>query len=590
MTLEGKAKSKRARRRAKQKAQKQALRQKQKEIEEKNPEMRDLSTLQYQARLAEAKGKEKDVIQLEVEELAVEYVPAVNLEQESVLQKEEFSRIFEKFLTPQKMRENKLDEVNEDDEDEDEDEEKDIVTTNDEEEEDAEPKLKSKRERRLEGRLKLAELKQLVDNPEFVDIHDCNSSDPKLLVVLKSYRNTVKVPKHWADRRKYLQNKRGIEKPPFELPAFIAATGIGEIRAAQSTQATGKTLKQQQREKMRPKSGRMDIDYQVLHDAFFVNQTKPENMTLHGDLYYEGKEYEAKLKAKRPGQLSSELMRALGMTHGHKSPAPWLFNMQRFGPPPSYPNLKIPGVNWPIPEGCRYGQSEGEWGKPPVDEYGRPLYGDVFGTEHKEEEDGPLEVTFWGELKEDEGDDEDDSSSDESGDDEDEDDDDEEMDADELASGIASTESGISSLSSMASGLSTPDLLNIRKDGTGTETPKEVRSLYTVIDEKKTSVGSGMFGTDKTYVLPTSRSQAEQDMEAKRKQQRGQVNVALNPEELETMDAASLKRKYDAQLQKEAETRSADRAEIDEVYEEEARRKKRKVGKKDKAKYKDFKF
>lgn len=26
--------------------------------------------------------------------------------------------------------------------------------------------------------------------------------------------------------------------------------------------------------------------------------------------------------------------------------------MQRYGPPPSYPNLKIPGLNAPIPEVC----------------------------------------------------------------------------------------------------------------------------------------------------------------------------------------------------------------------------------------------
>jgi hypothetical protein len=28
--------------------------------------------------------------------------------------------------------------------------------------------------------------------------------------------------------------------------------------------------------------------------------------------------------------------------------------MQRFGPPPSYPTLRIPGLNAPIPEGCVY--------------------------------------------------------------------------------------------------------------------------------------------------------------------------------------------------------------------------------------------
>ena len=42
---------------------------------------------------------------------------------------------------------------------------------------------------------------------------------------------------------------------------------------------------------MRPKLGKIDIDYQKLHDAFFKWQTKPR-MTMHGDLYYEGKEFE----------------------------------------------------------------------------------------------------------------------------------------------------------------------------------------------------------------------------------------------------------------------------------------------------------
>jgi len=40
------------------------------------------------------------------------------------------------------------------------------------------------------------------------------------------------------------------------------------------------------REKVRPKMGKIDIDYQKLHDAFFRFQTKPK-MTIHGDLYYE---------------------------------------------------------------------------------------------------------------------------------------------------------------------------------------------------------------------------------------------------------------------------------------------------------------
>ena len=34
----------------------------------------------------------------------------------------------------------------------------------------------------------------------------------------------------------------------------------------------------------------------------------------------------------------------------HLIPPPWLIAMQRYGPPPSYPNLKIPGLNAAIPE------------------------------------------------------------------------------------------------------------------------------------------------------------------------------------------------------------------------------------------------
>lgn len=78
--------------------------------------------------------------------------------------------------------------------------------------------------------------------------------------------------------------------------------------------------------------------------------------------------------------LSAELKAALGIQENVVTPPPWLINMQRYGLPPSYPNLRIPGLNAPLPPGATYGYHPGGWGKPPVDEYGRPLYGDVFGT------------------------------------------------------------------------------------------------------------------------------------------------------------------------------------------------------------------
>ncbi|KAI4962937.1 hypothetical protein ZWY2020_020616, partial [Hordeum vulgare] len=123
-------------------------------------------------------------------------------------------------------------------------------------------------------------------------------------------------------------------------------------------------LKQKQRERMQPKMGKMDIYYQVSHDAFFKYQTKPK-LTNPGDLYYEGEEFEVKLTEMKPGMLSQGLKEALGIPEG--ALPPWLINMQ------------ISGLNAPIPPGATFGYRPGEWGKPPVDEHGRPLYGDVFG-------------------------------------------------------------------------------------------------------------------------------------------------------------------------------------------------------------------
>ena len=100
----------------------------------------------------------------------------------------------------------------------------------------------------------VAELKQVVAHPEVVDVHDVNASDPRLLIHLKSYRNSVPVPRHWSRKRKYLQGKRGIEKPPFKLPDFIEATGISKMRSnVQSDE--GKSLRQKARERMNAKDG-----------------------------------------------------------------------------------------------------------------------------------------------------------------------------------------------------------------------------------------------------------------------------------------------------------------------------------------------
>jgi splicing factor 3B subunit 2 len=112
------------------------------------------------------------------------------------------------------------------------------------------------------------------------------ASDPRLLVEIKAHRNAVPVPMHWAAKRAYLQGKRGMEKPPFQLPSYIADTGIATQRDAVKEKEASSSLKAKTRERVQPKMGKIDIDYQKLHDAFFKYQVPPK-MTRFGEMYYE---------------------------------------------------------------------------------------------------------------------------------------------------------------------------------------------------------------------------------------------------------------------------------------------------------------
>jgi len=451
-----------------------------------------------------------------------------------------------------------------------------------------EPKL-SKRKLKKLNRLSVAELKQLVARPDVVEMHDVTARDPRLLVHLKSTRNTVPVPRHWCFKRKYLQGKRGIEKPPFDLPDFIKKTGIMEMREALQEKEDAKGVKSKMREKVRPKLGKIDIDYQKLHDAFFKWQTKPK-MTLHGDLYYEGKEFEIRLKEKKPGDLSDDLRTALGMPVGpnaHKVPPPWLIAMQRYGPPPSYPNLKIPGLNAPIPDGCSFGYHAGGWGKPPVDEQGKPLYGDVFGTSDASTYHAmPVEEidhTLWGEMDSE-------SEEEESSEEEEEEEDEEIADGSGLQTPVV--DAGLatpSGTTSVGAGLETPDNLELRKrrieaDMEGGETP----SLpYQILPEKRNErIGNTMMGSTHTYDLGKRTGKGGRD--------ETRVELALNPEEIDMMDSETMAMRAEAAL-REQQSQLAKEDLSDMVAEHAAKQKnkrKRQEAKEDPKtkKYKEFKF
>jgi hypothetical protein len=281
---------------------------------------------------------------------------------------------------------------------------------------------------------------------------DVSTADPQLLLYLKCYRNTIPIPAHGSAERDYLQEKHGIEKPPFQLPSYIANTGIATQCDAIKEKEANMSLKAKTREHVQPKMGKIDIDYQKLHDAFFKFQTKPP-LTSFGEMYYEDLSPELvealsipplapalSIPPLAPALSIPPLVPALSipplasalsipllapvlsipppapalsipplapvlsipplvsalsipplalalsipplvlalsipplapvlsipllapvlsipppapaLSIPPLAPPPWLISMQRFGPPPSCPTLRIPGLNAPIPEGC----------------------------------------------------------------------------------------------------------------------------------------------------------------------------------------------------------------------------------------------
>ena len=239
-------------------------------------------------------------------------------------------------------------------------------------------------------------------------------------------------------------------------------------------------------------------------------------------------------------------------------PPPWLVNMQRYGPPPSYASLKIPGLNAPIPEGAAYGYHAGGWGKPPVDEYGRPLYGDVFGARGAAGDDRYQgEVVHWGELGPEEPDD--DESEDEGF----------EMAGELPPARRRPRRDDPSESASETSGIETPDSSGISSAQSGAAE----KQLYKVIDEEKSRARAGgqLFASDKRYKVGAG------------------VDAALDPDALEgdLGDQALLKQKYDA-----ARGGGAD-DDVGDVLADGVRNMKRKLDKASSSaakKQKDFKF
>ena len=67
---------------------------------------------------------------------------------------------------------------------------------------------------------------------------------------------------------------------------------------------------------------------------------------------------------------------------------PWIMAMQRHGPPPSYPNLRIPGINIQLPYDATLFK----------DENGFLVYADCHALQEKVYQKRVEKKTYWGEL------------------------------------------------------------------------------------------------------------------------------------------------------------------------------------------------
>jgi len=293
------------------------------------------------------------------------------------------------------------------------------------------------------------------------------------------------------------------------------------------------------------------------------------------------------MKEKRPGVLSKELKEALGIPEG--SPPPWLINMQRVGPPPSYKNLKIPGLNAPIPPGAEYGYHPGGWGRPPSDENGRPLYVEAWGQAEAPRTSQYIEVVHWGALPEQvEVSEEEPEAPGELEEPE------EEERIVDYPGTTPSTEDETSGIETPLSGIETPQNLeaNLRK-------PKRIddsgeKQLYQVLEQRETSVGGALYGSSHTYVMnqsaASSATKGGERVDLMKSQKTEAIDIALDPSELSSLTEESLKKRYDKAVEDKTTESVVDEGTDSEVPGKKRKRSGKDDGKKSKKLKDSFQF
>ncbi|TBU08819.1 subunit 2 of splicing factor 3b [Hamiltosporidium magnivora] len=203
--------------------------------------------------------------------------------------------------------------------------------------------------------------KPIVPYPLLLDFEDVTYKDPIYLNYIKGLENTVPVPKYWKNKKSFLNVKKCINKKKYVIPQNILETGLVDMRKSIRNKEDNMSFKAKLREKLYPKTGKCFVEYQKLYDCFFKHPNEIEYLRF-GELFRPGIEMEKKIKLNVPGRISKNLMNVLGIDK--TLPPPWIFNMQKYGPPPSYSDIKIPGVNAQIPIGSSWGFQPTGWGQP----------------------------------------------------------------------------------------------------------------------------------------------------------------------------------------------------------------------------------
>ncbi|KAK6090897.1 hypothetical protein P3W45_000142 [Vairimorpha bombi] len=192
--------------------------------------------------------------------------------------------------------------------------------------------------------------------PHLVEIEDVKCEDPIFYTKLKNVYKIVPVIKRWKSKQIFPVNYK---KKEYSIPTCIINTGLDLLRYNLIQMKKDQTDKTKYMEKMFPKLGKSAINPQKLYECFHKNILSPF-LYEYGDVFDFTWEHERKRYL--PGVIDDELKKVLGMDEF--SPPPWLFKMQKIGLPPSYPDIKVPGVNANIPPGCKYGYEPNGWGKP----------------------------------------------------------------------------------------------------------------------------------------------------------------------------------------------------------------------------------